>query len=358
MHPLLKSFKHTILTILAWLPLIAGLAFVHTVTTNATYSQAFILLFPVMILEMFIFLSVWYVCKATPLEKNNIGIFILRHLTTIVVMTTIWIQVAMLYSEGLNKLQGVTFWREQFNAIFPVLLVSGFFLYFLSALLSYLLLAVEETRQAEQENLQSQLKASQAELRFLKSTIHPHFLFNSFTALGALTKKSADKAQLVCQQLAEFLRYSLTYSTKENVTIKEELDHIQNYLGVEKIRLGSRLRTNFEIDKTLMDKTILSFSLQPLIENAVKHGIEPSIAGAEISVILKPQEENIFVQVSNQYDKNTKSDNSIGHGISNLKLRLNKYYGEEAKILIYKGESTFSVKMYLPYVNRMMEAEA
>lgn len=358
MNPLLKSFKHTILTVLTWLPLIAGLAFVHTVITGATYKQAFILLSPVMLLEMFISLSVWYVCKSTPLEKNNAGIFILRHITTIVVMTTIWIQIAMLYSEGLNKLQGVSIWREQFDAIFPVLLVSGFFIYFLSALLSYLLLAVEETRRAEQETLQVQLKASQAELRFLKSTIHPHFLFNSFTALGILTVKSADKAQQMCQQLAEFLRYSLTYSSKDDVSVKEELDHIYNYLGVEKVRLGGRLRTSFEIDKKLLDKTILSFSLQPLIENAIKHGIEPTLAGGEVSVVLKNLEENIFVQVSNQYDKNNKNDNSIGHGLSNLKLRLNKFYGEEAKILVHKGEAAFSVKMYLPYINNPQDSEA
>jgi LytS/YehU family sensor histidine kinase len=303
-----------------------------------------------MILEMFISLSVWFVCKSTPLEKNNIGIFILRHLTTIVVMTTIWIQIAMLYSEGLNHMQDVTFWREQFNTFFPVLLVTGFFIYFLSALLSYLLLAIEETRRAEQENLQIQLKASQAEIRFLKSTIHPHFLFNSFTALNILTKKSPETAQQVCQQLAEFLRYSLTYSNKENVTVKEELDHINNYLGVEKIRLGSRLRINFDVDKTLLDKTILSFSLQPLIENSVKHGIEPTLTGGEISVILKCLDDNIFIQVSNPYDKNSIPENSTGHGLSNLKLRLNKFYSEEAKILVHRGESVFSVKMYLPHL--------
>ncbi len=348
MNPLLKSVKNLLLVLLAWIPVIAGLAYVHTILSDATYYQAFILLVPIMLLEMFIFLSIWYICKATPLDKNNIFTFILRHLSTIVVVNIIWIQIAMMYSEGLNMFFNEQIWRTQFNAIFPVLLVIGFFIYFLSALLSYLLLAIEETRKAEQETLQIQLKASQAELRFLKSTIHPHFLFNSFTALSTLTKKSADKAQQVCLQLAEFLRYSLTYSKKEDVTIKEELNHINNYLGVEKIRLGTRLQTAFEIDEKLLNETILSFSLQPLIENAIKHGIEAKIGGGEISMIIKKLDDYIFVHTSNPYNKNGEIPASTGHGLSNLRLRLNKMYDDEAKILIHKGETAFSVKLYLP----------
>lgn len=349
MHPLLSSIKNLLFVLLAWIPVIAGLAYVHTILAGATYNQAFILLTPIMVLEMFIFLSVWFICKATPLDKENIVTFILRHLSTIVVVNIIWIQISMMYSEGLNMFFKEEIWRTQFDVIFPVLIVIGFFIYFLSALLNYLLLAIEDTRKAEQETLQIQLKASQAELRFLKSTIQPHFLFNSFSALSTLTKKSADKAQQVCLQLAEFLRYSLTYSKKDNVTVKEELEHINNYLGVEKIRLGERLRTAFEIDEKLFDETILSFSLQPLIENAIKHGIEPKIGGGEISMVIKKLDDCIFVHTSNPYDKNGKVPSSTGHGLSNLKLRLNKMYNDEAKILVHKGETAFSVKLYLPF---------
>lgn len=349
MHPLLKSVKNLSLVLFAWVPVISGLAYMHTIISKATYYEAFILLTPIMLLEMFIFLSVWYICKATPLDRKNIATFILRHLSTIVIVNIIWIQISMIYSEGLNMFFKVETWRTQFDAIFPVLIVVGFFIYFLSALLNYLLLAMEETRRAEQETLQIQLKASQAELKFLKSTIHPHFLFNSFTALSTLTKKSAETAQQVCLQLAEFLRYSLTYSKKEDVTVKEELDHINNYLGVEKIRLGSRLRTAFEIDEKLLNETILSFSLQPLIENAIKHGIEPKIGGGEISLIIKKLDDCIFVHTSNPYDKNGKVPTSTGHGLPNLKLRLNKMYSDEAKVLVHKGETAFSVKLYLPF---------
>lgn len=352
MHPLLKSFKHILALVASWLPVVAGLAYLHTILAKATYKEAFILLGPVMILELFIFLSIWYVCKSTPLSKSNLGSFLLRHVTTIIVMNAIWLHISMLYSELLNISLKTTIYREQFDIIFPVLMVIGFFLYFLAAMLSYLLLALEQAKVAEQEALQNQLIASQAELRFLKSTIHPHFLFNSLTALGALTRKSADKAQEVCLHLAEFLRYSLAFSKQEMVSVKEELDHINNYLSVEKMRLGHRLQTNFKLDDSLLNEQILSFSLQPLIENAIKHGIEPSMESGEILLILKKVDDYIFIHISNPANSVEVNAGSTKHGLQNLKLRLNKIYNDDAKILVHKGESAFSVKLYLPFIHQ------
>jgi sensor histidine kinase YesM len=351
MHPLLKSFKQILLFVATWIPAIIGVAFVHTIVAQASYKEAFILLTPVMIVEIFIFLSIWFVCKSTPLETRNIGFFLLRHLITLVVMSTIWVHLAMIYSELLNVIYETTNWRTQFDTIMPVLMVIGVFVYFLSSLLSYLLLALEQARTSERQALNNQLKASKAELRFLKATIHPHFLFNSLTALSTLTKTSSEKAQQVCLQLAEFLRYSLTFSKKEFVTVSEEMDHIKNYLGVEKIRLGKRLNTSFEIEEALSNETILSFSLQPLIENAIKHSIEQRLDGGTISLILKKADDHIFVNVSNPIAEESKEQKPGGHGLPNLKARLAKVYNNEAKILAHKGAAAFSVKLYLPLIN-------
>ncbi|MCB0282214.1 MAG: histidine kinase [Calditrichae bacterium] len=348
MHPLLKSSKQIVLLIVSWIPVLAGVAFIHTIIASASFREALILLGPVMLLEMFLFISVWYICKSTPLEAKNLVTFFIRHIITIVVMNAIWLHVAMLYSEVLNMVYKSTEWSTQFDKIFPVLMIVGFFVYFLSAMLSYLLLALEQTRVVEQQALQNQLKASQAELRFLRATIHPHFLFNSLTALGTLTRTSAEKAQIVCQQLAEFLRYSLTFSNKDFVTIDEELKHIDNYLGVEKIRMGRRLQTSFSIDETVLQEKVLSFSLQPLIENAIKHGIEPNLEGGTITLNIQNAEEHIFINISNPKSQNKPKIESTGHGLSNLKSRLKKIYEDDAKILVHDGEMAFSVKLYLP----------
>ncbi len=358
MHPLLKSFKQVLLLEVIWAPIIAGVAFVHTFVASASYQEAFILLTSVMVLEIFIFLSIWYVCKSTPLEPGNLGPFLLRHLVTLIVMNTIWIHLAMMYSELLNIINETTIWRIQFDAIMPVLVVIGVFIYFLSALLSYLLLALEQGRKSEQEALNNQLIASQAELRFLKATIHPHFLFNSLTALSTLTQTSSQKAKEVCLQLAEFLRYSLNFSKKEFVTVADEIEHINNYLGVEKIRLGARLKTVFKIDDSLLDEKILSFSLQPLVENAIKHCVELRLDGGTISLSLKKMDNFIFASISNPLAEHSVAQNSNGHGLPNLKNRIERAYNNEAKILVHKGEAAFSVKLYLPFITSVVSNES
>jgi len=159
----------------------------------------------------------------------------------------------------------------------------------------------------------------------------------------------------VCIQLAEFLRYSLTYSKKEYVSVKEEVDHLKNYLGVEKIRLGKRLQTVFCVDDALINEPILSFSIQPLIENAIKHGIEESLEGGTISLDIKKQKDYIFIQVSNPVSTNAKKDKPGGHGLPNLRSRLSRIYGEDAKILAHQGEAAFSVKLYLPYLKNISQ---
>jgi sensor histidine kinase YesM len=358
MHPLLKSFKHILLLIAAWIPVIIGVVYVHTLVSGASYQQAFILLAPILVIEVFIFLSIWFVCKSTPLDAKNISAFLLRHLITLIVMNTIWVHLAMMYSEFLNIAYKTNIWRVQFDTIMPVLMVVGVFIYFLAGLLSYLLLALEQGRKSEQEALNNQLIASKAELRFLKATIHPHFLFNSLTALSTLTQTSSQKAKEVCLQLAEFLRYSLTFSKKEFVTVADEIEHINNYLGVEKIRLGTRLKTCFKIDDTLLNEHILSFSLQPLIENAIKHCVEQRLDGGTISLILKKMDHFIFANISNPLAEQGVAQNPGGHGLPNLKNRLERAYNNEAKILVHRGDAAFSVKLYLPFKTSFLPNES
>ncbi len=117
------------------------------------------------------------------------------------------------------------------------------------------------------------------------------------------------------------------------------------------MRLGHRLQTNFELDDTLLDEEILSFSMQPLIENAIKHGIEPSMESGEINLILKKVDDYIFIHISNPANSVVENPNSTKLGLQNLKSRLNKIYNDDAKILVHRGESAFSVKLYLPFLN-------
>ncbi len=352
MHPFLKFPKQVLLYFLAWLPLVAGIIYLFGSITQTGLLDTAILLGPMFIVEMFIFLSVWYVAKGVPLGINRVAVFLGTHLLTMIVMNAIWLYMAMLYSEVLNVVFETDIWRNIFNAMMPLLMVVGFFLYFLSGLLSYLLIALDKARTAERMALENKLRASQVELQILKASVHPHFLLNSISAVTEIIEDTPVKARNICRQLTDFLQYSLLYAENESVSIGEEIRHINNYLAIEKVRLGRNLQIELDLDEKLMDEKILSFCLQPLLENAIKHGVEALNDGGRLSVKLQRIKSGIYLEVLNPLPARAKEmENLSGMGFKNLKSRMTELYGDTYKMLIHKGEKAFSVKLYLPMLH-------
>jgi sensor histidine kinase YesM len=195
-----------------------------------------------MMVQFFICLALWYACKSTPIDRLNIFIIFIKHCISAAITIATWLLIIYLYSKGLDWIFQSTTWSTHYINALPTLLIVGIFLYFLACFVYYILLATEKVQRAEQLALQQQLMATKAELRSLQTIISPHFLFNSLTALSTLTKSNPDRAQEMCLQLAEFLQYCMKYSQTYTATVENELDHIENYLSIEKIRVGERLR--------------------------------------------------------------------------------------------------------------------
>jgi LytS/YehU family sensor histidine kinase len=212
----------------------------------------------------------------------------------------------------------------------------------------YLVLANEKIRGTEQEILEQKLFASQAELNALKTTIHPHFFFNSLNMIGPLLRKSPKRAQTFINQLSDFLLYSLRYGKKQQVTVRDELDHISNYLAIEGERLGERLKVDQNITRTVLEQPILPLTLLPLVENAIKHGIGQSLAGGTLSISIKPDANDLVVEVQNPYEKPSRPTKGEGMGLETLKKRINVYYGPSGKLMIHKDDNTFQVKLRIP----------
>jgi sensor histidine kinase YesM len=348
MHPLLNQPKKLLLVILVWLPIIVSFISVESSISGAPWLHSALLFGPMLFLELFIVLSTWYVCRTIPLEGRKILNFIFKHGGTALVMNAIWLQITMMYSETLVLINVSEIWREYFNKAFPLLLATGVLFYFLACLFHYLLIALENSRQAEQEIIESNLLASRAELESLKSTIHPHFLFNSLTALSTLTMTSAERANEMCTQLSDFLRYSLQYGRNEFVTVQDEMNHIKNYLGVEQVRLGNRLKLKFNISNDALKIKILPFALLPLIENAVKHGIQERVLGGTISMEVHIDQDILRIVVRNPFEQKSVKPKSEGHGLKTLQHRLDAVYKGKANIFTNTQNGKFSVTVTLP----------
>jgi LytS/YehU family sensor histidine kinase len=264
-------------------------------------------------------------------------------------MTFIWLALAALYSKILDYFSQSQSWYGHFYRAIPFLAATGLFLYFMVCLIYYLFLTFEKRKEAEQMALENHLLASKAELNSLKASVHPHFLFNSLTALSTLIRTSPEKAQKMCLQISDFLRYSLSYGQQEWVEVKDEMEHINNYLEIEKVRIGDRLKTDFQADKDTVDVTIPPFSLLPLVENAVKHALQQTLKSFTLTIRIKKIKDNLFIAVKNPYEKIYQTSPKGGFGLKGLKKRLIKTYGDDDALLtVNKGKADFTVKLQLP----------
>jgi len=350
MHPFLGSAKHILVMGLLWSPVTFWVILLHRLLNQTTWTQSMIFVIPPMVIQMFITLSTWYLCKGISLDRGNLLAPLVKHLAAMPVVTGAWLLMVMGYSQGLEALMDFKGWAGLYQRSLPLMVGVGISLYFVSALVYYLIITGEKQKQAEKEALQKQIQASMAELSALKTTIHPHFLFNSLNTMGPLIQNSPGEARAFIGQLSEFLLYSLKHGNKSRVTLEDEVEHITNYLGVEAARLGERLKLELHVEPQSLQKKILPFTLFPLVENAVKHGIAQCLEGGTLSIKIKKDGPTLKIRISNPYETPSRPLKGEGHGISNLKKRIHTAYGPQARLNTEKTESSFVVTLIIPLI--------
>jgi len=348
MHPFLRSGKQFALMGLLWGPIALVVAIFHAGLTASPVRTSLVLVFPPMVILFFVCLSIWYVCKIARPEKKRLLRFLLTHLAALILVDVFFVLVALFYSQFLDAVSGSKEWTALFAQSLPLFLGVGVSLYLISALVYYLVLAGERLRQVEHEAMQHQVLSGQAELKALKTTIHPHFLFNSLNILGPLIDKSPADARQFISHLADFLLYSLRYGKQPLVTVKEEVEHVGHYLGVESFRLGERFKLSFDIDPASLPLFLPPFTLLPLVENAVKHGIGQCASGGTLTLISKQDTGFLLIEVNNPVDPQASRLRGEGHGLENLRQRLALHYGPAARLDTHKDNTGFTVRLSVP----------
>ncbi len=341
---------------LLWSPLCLGAIVIHKNLTGVSWGESALLIIPPLAVQLFICLSLWYICKVIRLDRRYPFKRLAIHVLTLAIINGVWLFFILVYSQVLDLVFKTVRWVDLFVQSIPIFLGIGVSLYFIWVLVYYLILANEEIRANEQEVFKQRLFASQAELRALKTTIHPHFLFNSLNMIGPLIHQSPRQARVFLSQLTDFLIYSLQYGKKQQVTVQDELDHITNYLAVEGERLGERLKLALHTDPTVLQCSILPLTLLPLVENAIKHGISQCLEGGTLSISIKPDSGYLSVEIENPYEKPARPVKGDGLGLETLKKRIEVYYGPAGSVTVDRGEETFNVKLRLP-LNREAEDE-
>ena len=202
---------------------------------------------------------------------------------------------------------------------------------------------------AIQQELVSERELAITQLRTLQAQIEPHFLFNTLANVQALLDSEPSKARELLGSLTDLFRVSLNYARSNIGTVRMETDLISNYLDVQKMRMGDRLSFRIEVEDGLKDIQLPPFLVQPLVENAIKHGIEPSPEPGSIEVLIARKDDTLRIDVTNTLNPGFKAENSGGLGIPNVRERLRAVYGESAKLQIDdKATDRFSVTLQLP----------
>ena len=191
----------------------------------------------------------------------------------------------------------------------------------------------------------------EARLKTLEAELHPHFLFNTLHAISTLVHTDPEAADRMISRLSDLLRLTFDRSGAAGVALKEELEFLQKYLEIEQIRFQDRLAVKFDIDPETLDTDVPRLILQPLVENAIKHGIGPRAGQGLVQISTKKRPDGTWIEVRDNgvgLSRNARARFTNGVGLSNTRARLECLYGSQHRLDFAEGNGGLSVQMLIP----------
>lgn len=347
MHPISHNRKFAVWYFISWMIVELVHAFIlwheYTFPLKLAIYDSFVSNLLYCILGLALWYPVYYSQnpKISPLNK-----FI--NLATAGILSVItWYSLSYLILHGLYE----KYTNIDFHVLHHWRIESGIF-YFLTVLLSYYIIEYQQKikeKQKNEEMLQIQLK--EAELNALKSQINPHFLFNSLNSISALTMYEPEKAQEMIIKLSEYLRYSVSAGKKVLSTYEEEINNIHKYLDIEHIRFGDRISFTLNECKECKEQKVPTLILQPLFENAIKHGVNESNETVHIELHSSFNNNKLNVTISNNTPPEKTALKGTETGLKNIKSRLALLYGSSSLVKTTHSDNTFTVNLEIPQTN-------
>jgi two-component system sensor histidine kinase AlgZ len=350
-HPLLARPARLLLVLtlaaLSGLPL----AWILRLLSPRPWFAALAFAVPLTVFYSFIVLSAWWVCRRNPIRGEQAAHAVAMQLGAALQATAVWTALGAFWGVALQRwLYASGLSRAALLQDLVVLFVAGIPLYLVSAVAHYLYLAFEASHAAERRMLESQVGAREAELRALRAQLNPHFLFNSLNSINALVGSDPEGARRMCAGLGDFLRRTLALGARDSVTLGEELTLVERYLDIEQLRFGDRLRVVQAVEPGAAECWVPPLLLQPLVENAIKHGIQDCVAGGVIRIEAKRVGDALRVAVENPVDPDAPVRRGEGVGLENVRRRLEVFGARESQLTASREGELFRVSLTLPAV--------
>jgi len=218
-------------------------------------------------------------------------------------------------------------WRN--NAFSAYYFHQGLTIYWTTLVVAHALHYYRGVRQGEAQTARLTAQLAQAQLQALKMQIHPHFLFNTLNSIAALLHKDVEAADRMIARLGDFLRLTLKSSDAQIVNFEQELEFLKCYLDIEHIRFQDRLTVDLDIDSHALTAMVPNLILQPIVENAVRHGVARQTYPGHITIRARREGERLIMKVEDNGAGLKVKSNGSGIGISNTRARLEQIYGSD-----------------------------
>jgi len=343
-HPLLAQRRSLSAYLLFW----AGLAVVPWLLVRSEHALAGGALAVATTLAFALLtLPTWYLCRALPLAPSRIYRVLSVQLTAAVAWSFAFLVLSKAFVEVLALVPDWQRLPHEVDRAAAALLGVGALFYLLVASFHYVLTELEQRRDAVEREGAMALHAQRAELFALRAQVHPHFLFNSLNTVSALIGYDTAKAREACLLLAEYLRGTLRGQGHSLVALGEEWALSERYLTVEQLRLGERLRVEVAIDEDAAACLVPSLLLQPLVENAITHGVARVDEPGPVRVRAERRGPRLAIELDNGLDPEPRRHDG-GVGLANVRARLAAEYGDDALLRIEREADRFKVVLDLP----------
>ena len=338
------------LYLLAWLMLGVLLAGLIVATTDAGPAPGLLFALPLTLCYASACgFSAYYLCRAYPLGEQRLGAVLAVFFFSGSSAALLWCAAGSAWAALCRLLLADSGAVAVTRPFVAVMFGIGVLLYWMTAVAHYLALEFERARHAETRALEARLLAQDAELRMLRTQIDPHFLFNSLNSVSALTAIDPGRARDMTLQLAGFFRQTLGLEAHRKVSLADEVALVERFLAIEQVRFGPRLAFASSVADGAGDCLLPPMILQPLVENAVKHGIGQLLEGGTITLAAERAGSLLRLRVENDADPEGGSRaGGNGIGLANVRQRLAAAYGWEGSVLWARDDKRFRVDLVLP----------
>jgi sensor histidine kinase YesM len=346
-NPILQNYQSKLLYVALWAIITAGqvssIAAIFSIPWGYLITEALVF----NTIYACLLIPVWYPVRFNGWERKTWQFNTLVHLFLVELFVALSLSlgsfIMWLLATDSNQymayLQFLRWWK----------IVPGFMCYLVTVLVYYLYIHVEKLREKAANEIRLNQLIKDNELNLLKSQINPHFLFNSLNSLNALILRQPEQAQKMLVALSDYLRYAVLANNTIYATVQHEIENSERYLSIEKLRFGDKLVYELCVDPACLPLQLPAMLLQPLFENAVKHGVYESLQTVHIHAGVTREAHCLTIAVSNDYDAgDVTQKKGSGTGLTNIRERLRLSYGGAATLQTTAENGKFTAILKIP----------